>query len=408
MSAAPTSQAPLGQAARLYLVHIALLTVSLAIVGLLFNLAILAFGFSIDFLGLLNTVSFGASVVFSLPLLWILGRLPLRFALIVSAGLQVLGITLLALWPQTTGLLLASGLLGIAAVLFDISAAPFMMRHSTDATRDRLFSANTAIRVGLGGVGSLLGGQLPALAAFWLASSSQDPVIYRVAFVVAALGVTVALIPLLLIGRSTTPKITSAPAEKSPTGIWTLLLRKPGLLIKLLLSPVLISVGAALLVPYLNVFFKQRFTVTDQMLGLIFAGLGICTGLAALAAPRLSARIGKMPTIVLTEALGIPFLLVLGFVPFLGIAVGAALARAALFNMATPLYDAFAMESTNEDARPTIIALMNGAYSVGYLGGPLLSTYIQSHYGFTPVFLCTAGCYTVAVWAKYQFFIRHN
>ena len=148
MSAAPTSQAPLGQAARLYLVHIALLTVSLAIVGLLFNLAILAFGFSIDFLGLLNTVSFGASVVFSLPLLWILGRLPLRFALIVSAGLQVLGITLLALWPQTTGLLLASGLLGIAAVLFDISAAPFMMRHSTDATRDRLFSANTAIRVG--------------------------------------------------------------------------------------------------------------------------------------------------------------------------------------------------------------------------------------------------------------------
>lgn len=399
---------PLGRAARLYLVHIALLTVSLSIVGLLFNLAILAFGFSIDFLGVLNTVSFSASVLFSLPLLWLLGRLPLRFALIVSAGFQVIGVALLALWPQTAGLLIASALLGTAAVLFDISAAPFMMRHSTDATRDQLFSANTAIRVGLGGVGSLFGGQLPALAALWLEASAQSPLAYRVAFLVAVLGLALALVPLLLIGRSAPPKTITAPAEKSPSGVWALLLRKPGPLITLMISPVLISFGAALLVPYLNLFFKQRFETSDQMLGLIFAGLGICTGLAALAAPRLSARIGKMPTIVLTEALGIPFLLVLGFAPLLGIAVGAALARAALFNMATPLYDAFAMETSSEEARPTIIALLNGAYSIGYLGGPLLSTYIQSYYGFTPVFLCTACCYTLAVWAKYQFFIRHT
>ncbi|KPV52547.1 hypothetical protein SE17_14870, partial [Kouleothrix aurantiaca] len=139
MSAAPTPQQPLGLAARLYLAHIALLTINLAIVGLLFNLAVLAFGFSIDFLGILNTVSFSTSVIFSLPLLWLLGRLPLRLALITSAGLQVLGVTLLALWPQSIGLLMASGMLGAAAVLFDISAAPFMMRHSTNATRDRLF-----------------------------------------------------------------------------------------------------------------------------------------------------------------------------------------------------------------------------------------------------------------------------
>ena len=157
--------------------------------------------------------------------------------------------------------------------------------------------------------------------------------------------------------------------------------------------------------PYLNLFFKQRFAVSDQVLGLIFAGLGVCTGGAALLAPRLSARIGKMPAIVLTEALAIPFLIVLGAAPLLGLAVGAALARAALFNMGAPLYDAFAMERTSESARPTVIALLNASYSIGYLFGPLLSTQVQARYGFAPIFAATTVCYILAVWAKYWFFI---
>ncbi|HNP73560.1 MAG TPA: MFS transporter, partial [Kouleothrix sp.] len=188
--------------------------------------------------------------------------------------------------------------------------------------------------------------------------------------------------------------------------VWRALLRQPGPLLRLLASPALISAGAALLIPYLNLFFTQRFAVADQTLGLIFAGLGVCTGLATLAAPALARRMGRLPTIVLTEALAIPFLLLLGWAPMLGLAVGAALGRAALFNMGAPLYDAFAMERTPAAARPTVIALLNGAYGVGYLFGPLISVQIQARYGFGPIFAITAACYLVGVWLKYWFFLR--
>jgi MFS family permease len=180
----------------------------------------------------------------------------------------------------------------------------------------------------------------------------------------------------------------------------------PEPLLKLLASPALISIGAALLIPYLNLFFKQRFAVSDQSLGAIFAALGVTTGVAALAGPLLSARIGKIRAVVVSQALSLPFLAALGVAPLLSLAVGAALARAALFNMGSPLYDAFAMERTAEPARPAVIGLINGAYSIGYAVAPLISTRVQQLYGFGPLFAITIVCYVLAVFAKYWFFVR--
>jgi len=419
----PGSWRALSRTARLYLLHVALLTGSLAIFGLFFNIAILALGFSLDFLGVLNSISFAASAILSVPLLWLVGHIRLRGALLLSAALQFASVLAIALWPARAALLIASVFVGAAAVLFEISAPPFMMRHSTAVTRDRLFSANAAIRVGLAGVGSLLAGQLPGFAARLLHVAAESAPAYQATLAVAAVGIAVAMAPLLLVrGDELGPAQAGARSQEPGAGsqevslasglsslvppVWRELARRPVPLLKLLASPALISIGAALLIPYLNLFFKQRFVVSDQSLGLIFAGLGICTGAAALAAPVLSARLGKIRTVVLTEALALPFLALLGFAPLLSVAVGAALARAALFNMGSPLYDAFAMERSDDAARPTVIALINGAYSIGYAVAPLISTHVQAAYGFGPLFVATTICYLLAVLAKYWFFIR--
>jgi MFS family permease len=399
--------------ARLYLLHTALLTTSLAIIGLLFNLAVLALGFSIDFLGLLNTVSFAAAAVLSVPLLWLVTRMSLRLALLISATLHIASVLLLTLFPVAPALLISGGLAGAAAVLFQISAPPFMMRQSNGATRDHLFSANAAILLGFAGFGSLIAGRLPGLAAQMLGVDAESGLAYRAAFAVAGVGLVLAILPLLLLSeagnmhtaqRLDQPRIPN-PVLPAPVS-WPGLLRNPAPLVKLLISPALVSIGAALLIPYLNLFFKQRFAVADAQLGLIFAGLGLATALAALAGPALSARLGKIRTIVLTQALALPFLALLGATPLLGVAVGAALARSALFNMGAPLYDAFAMERTDEAARPAVIGMINGAYSIGYLFAPLVSTQIQAAYGFTPLFVITLICYSLAVLAKYWFFVR--
>ena len=398
--------------ARLYLLHAALLTSSLAIIGLLLNLAVLALGFSIDFLGVLNTVSFAAAAVLSVPLLWLVTRVSLRVALLGSAALQIASVLLLTFVPVAPALLLSGGLAGAAAVLFQVSAPPFMMRQSDATTRDHLFSANAAILIGFAGLGSLFAGRLPGLAAQLLGVGAESGLAYRAAFAVAGVGLVLAILPLLLLseaGNTHTAQLDQ-PTILNPVSLvpvsWRDLLRNPVPLLKLLISPALISIGAALLIPYLNLFFKQRFAVADARLGLIFAGLGLATALAALAGPALSARLGKIRAIVLTQALALPFLALMGATPLLGVAVGAALARSALFNMGAPLYDAFAMERTDEAARPAVIGVINGAYSIGYLFAPLVSTQIQAAYGFMPLFVITLICYSLAVLAKYWFFVR--
>jgi MFS family permease len=422
----------LSRPAWLYLLHAALLTSGLAVSSLFFNLAILALGYDRLFLGVLNTVSIAVAALLSLPLWWLAARMGLRRALLTSAAFNAVSLLLFALWPAAVPLLLASALTGVAAVLFQVSSPPFMMRHSDPGERDHLFSANAAINIGFAGMGSMVAGGLPVLLGRALGVGAESGLAYRATFAVAGIGLLLSLVPLLPIrerraevraGKTGGQSVVRSPQsavrrvqlasrityhallERIPEP-WRGLLRRPGPVIRLLIPPFLISWGAALLIPYLNLFFKEQFLVADTTLGRIFAALGVATGLAALAGPAISARIGKVRTVVVTQALSIPFLLALGFVPLLGVAVAAALARGALFNMGTPLYDAFAMEQTDEPARPTVIGLINGAYSAGYLVAPLISTWVQAHYGFAPLFVATAACYGLAVLANYWFFVR--
>lgn len=417
----------LGRPARLYLVHAALLTGSLAIIGLYFNLLIVALGYGLEFLGLLNTISLAVAALLSLPLWWLVSRVGFRQALLWSAALQALGALLAALWPSAPMLVVAVSLTGAAAVLFQVSSPPFMMEQSDAGMRAYLFSANAATNIALAGVGSLLAGGLSLVWQRVFGVDASTALVYRASFVVAACGLVLSLVPLLMIRTTSHAKQNhvTEPAAANPQdqnqgwvasrfdalvrrapASWQTLIRKPVPLLQLLVPPFLISWGAALLFPYLNLFFPERFAVTDAGLGLIFATLGVVTGGASLLGPALSERFGKIGTVWITQALSIPFLLLLGFVPLLGVAVGAALARAALFNMGSPLYDAFAMEQTSEAVRPVVIGLINGAYSVGYLGAPLISAHLRAKYGWEPVFLLTTLCYSLAVLSNYLFFAR--
>lgn len=392
--------------ARLYLIHVALLTASLTILGLLLNLAVLAFGYSRADLGRLNTVTVWVSVVLSLPLWWLVTRIGLRAALLLHGSLQALAVVGYALAPSALALFAAGGLIGGSAVLLQVSAAPLMMRYSNATTRNYLFSLNTALAIGISGVASLGAGLLPTLFARLLDTGAESALAYRATLLVAVAGILLSLVPLFWLPRGAHSEpgtaVSAVAAEAAPRA----LLRHPLPLLALLISPTLISIGAALLIPYLNLFYKGAFGVSDGMLGLIFALLNIATGAAVLLGPQLAARYGTMPAIVLVQLLSIPFLLLTGFVPLLAVAVGAAAIRGSLFNMALPLYEAFVMERTAEPLRPAVIGILGGATTVGYLFAPEISVRVQASTGFGPLFIVTASCYTLAALANWLLFVR--
>lgn len=397
-----------------YLAHLAMLTFSLAVVALYYNLAVLALGYERGFLGILNTTTQAVAAILSLPLWLSVQRLGLRGALVLSAILQATSVVVFAAWPAAAPLVAAAALMGVGGVLAQVAAAPFMMRVSDDATRDYVFSASAALAIGLNGVGNLGAGFLTDALGGIFAAPPDSSIVYRAAFALAGIGALISIPPLLLIREPAAPRQSSETQPFRLSGRFRfqmpeplqVLLKQRAFVAKLLLPPFLISWGAALLIPYLNLYFRERFGIDNRALGIVFAGFDVATGIAALAGPMLAARMGKMHVIIWTRALGVPMLIFLGLATSLWAAVAAALARVVLFNMAAPLYDAYAMERIAEPARPFAIGLLGAAYSIGFLAAPLISTAVQERFGFGPLFVVTALLYALSVALTWWFFGR--
>ncbi|MBX0329248.1 MFS transporter [Oscillochloris sp. ZM17-4] len=401
--------------ARLYLTHVALLTFGISISGIFFNLALVSLGYDqrtlrlpllgeLSLLGVLNSLPVLAAALSSLPLWWLVGRVGLRASLIIAAGLASIPLLSVALWPEPLPLLVGTAIGGPAAVLFQVSAAPLMMRASGAQGRDLLFSVSFGLSIGVAGLGSLVGGLMPGLAARLLEVAPQSAGAYRATFAISALVVLASAAPLLALR---VPPAAGAGGDAAPIGgLLRELLARPWGTLRFLISPLLISCGAALLIPYLSLYFRLRYGAPDAALGLIFAAVDVATGAATLLAPQLSARLGRPASVVLTQAIATPCLLLLGMAPALWMASSVAIVRGALMNMAAPLYEAHAMEQTPEAARPLVIGLISGAYSAGYIIGPTVSAEVQRSYGFAPLFAATAACYCLAALANYLIFVR--
>ena len=183
-------------------------------------------------------------------------------------------------------------------------------------------------------------------------------------------------------------------------------LSSPRLAMRIFVPNIIISMGAAILIPYMNLFFKETYAISDRLLGTLFAVSSVVTGVATLASPLLADRWGRIRALVLTQLVSIPFLLLIGFSGIFWLSGLAFWVRAALMNMGNPLYSAFAMEQVAEGERATISGLMGMSWNIGWTIGPFVSGFMQAHpdIGFQPIFVITCTLYIVASVLEKRYF----
>ena len=262
-----------------------------------------------------------------------------------------------------------------------------------------LFSVQFSMNPFSGFFGFLIGGSLPGLFARYLRIPSGGPVPYRVTLLVSAGLMAVALIPLFLLHKSKREGHSEAIHPREAFA-------DTGLTVRLLIPEIVIGLGAGLLVPYFNVFFKQTFSVSDGLLGTLFAGQSIAIGIATLTAPLLAARWGKIRAVAATQLASIPFLLLLGYSNLLTVAAVGFLARAALMNMGGPLYSAFAMERIAPQRRAAVNGILTMSWSGSFALSNWVSGNLQGTVGFSPLFLLTCIAYVIGASLTYIFFAR--
>ena len=125
-----------------------------------------------------------------------------------------------------------------------------------------------------------------------------------------------------------------------------------------------------------------------------------------LIAPPLAERMGKIQLVVITQALSIPFLIILGFSPVFWMSALAYYVRLALMNMSSPVYQTFVMEHVEPSARATVASLVSMAWNFGWAFSPAVSGWLQVNYGFGPPFLGTIFLYTISIFMYWAFFWR--
>jgi MFS family permease len=172
-----------------------------------------------------------------------------------------------------------------------------------------------------------------------------------------------------------------------------------------LIAPILItSIGAGLLMPFMNIFFRVAYHQPDPVIGNLLAWGALAMGIGLLIAPPLADRIGKIQMVVITQGLSIPFLALLGFAPWFWLSGVAYYARIALMNMSGPVYQTFVMERVEPEARATIASLVNMANNFGRAFSPSISGWMQITYGFAPVYIGVIVTYTIAVYLYWRYF----
>lgn len=401
------------RAARLFLIMILIDGVIYSGWQLFFNFYMLQSGYTREFLGLVNSMPSAAGLIFGIPLGRLSDRIGRRISIII--GLAMSGVCMLAqITVHEPRLIAAMAFLnGTANMLFIVSQAPLMSRLSDPENRTLLFSLSFGLQTISGAVGALFAGQLPGFFGTMLKVSANSAAAYQAVLIVSVLLGTTCIIPMWMMHEPRSepaPGVADAdpsvpPARrvggKLPAGLAKATARMTA-------PQVLIGFGAAILIPYINVFFKDRFSISDSTLGLLFALSSLMIGIGSLLGPRLVTRLGgKIRAVVATQSGSLVFLLLIGFAPYLWISSVAYLLRTTMMNMSSPLYSAFCMERTPEEHQGFVNSFLNLAWNVGWAVGPFLSGVVQERYGFRPLFISTAILYGLASWLIWKFF-RHE
>jgi MFS family permease len=384
--------------ARLYLVYAIVAGIAIGIFRLLFNFYILSLGFDEKLLGNLVTTSSLTALFVALPMGYLADMLGRKISLLISAVLVSFTIGMMVIWPTTPILYAMNILSGVAQSLAGVTMSPFLMENSSERERTYLFSFSSGIQMVSASVGNWIGGYLPSWVAGARSVEAVSSQAYGGSILVVAIALAISIIPLILIKM---PRLDHS--DRTVFAPFSYAAKNPKKLTQLVLPMLITSIGAGLIMPFMNVFFRVQYHQSDQVIGVLFAWGSLAMGLGLLAAPPLADRFGKIQIVVITQGLSIPFLILLGFSPLFWVSGLAYYIRVALMNMSSPVYQTFVMEQVEPSSRAMVASLVSMSWNFGWAISPTISGILQVRYGFGPPFMGTIILYVISVFLYWYF-----
>ena len=345
-------------------------------------------GYSKAHVGSVQGAESWGRVLVALPAAYLLARRRTPGLLATTSTLGAAAHLLLPFAPGLGPVLALNLVRGLADSIHRVAIAPFLYRHASPAARARVFGLAEAVHTLAAVLGAFGCGRAVRQLSDTLGGETR-----AMAWVLAGSGL------LSLLGAAAFATIPETPpdeVERPP--LLATLRRHRGLFLRFALPQLPLALGAGLAIPFLGLYFQDRFAFAPDRVGDLFAGGQVLMTTGFLVSPWILARLGFVRGMVAVELASIPFFLVLAFSHSLPLAVVAFLLRGALMNTAHPLLKNFMMRVTPPEARE----LQNGLHSLwwgfGWVLGPYLGGLLLDRSGndYTLLMLVTVGAYVAS------------
>jgi hypothetical protein len=248
-------------------------------------------------------------------------------------------------------------------MLEHVTALPFILRHGDEDTLSESIALNFAVwSLATIVSGVLIKGAFAIAPALGLSGFGE----FEILMLITLLG-ALSLIPYFAIKEK-------APRPIARTSVFHHLKSYQwGKIFRGLLPMFLISVGAGLTIPFMNLFFNSVFKMTSDtyaLMGSVAAGIVFLGGMLT---PILRRKLGYGLSIAVTQFSAILFLLFLastelyahlGFAMWF--AMGAFVIRQPLMNMASPITSELVMKYVGEQNRELISAIETGLWNASW------------------------------------------
>jgi MFS family permease len=383
--------------ARWYLLASFFMGFGYSVFGLLLNLYLKQLGYQEGTIGSILSASSLGTVLIAIPAAIFVDHMKIKRVLLLATSLSSASYIMMALSSGVWPLRLLAGYAGAMFTIHWVATSPFFMRNSTPKERSYLYGVNMALETASGFFGTLIGGMIPQ---FLLDRGVSLLYGYRYTLIG---GVVLALVSLIFYAMLKSAKPTHSGRPKLAQYFGA---RDWKTVIKIVTPQFLVGMGAGLVIPFLNLYFLDRFHLPSDQIGKIFSFGALFTAVGFLAGPVIARRIGLIKTTVVTQFLSIPFFLILAFSHNLYLAIFGFLLRGSLMNLAWPLYNNFAMEMVPDDQRAGTNSVIQLAWSASWMISANVGGHIIQNFGFTAVMLITVGLYVLSTSLAWVFFRR--
>jgi len=319
-------------------------------------------GYSKSEVGLIASGQPWGQLLAAAPAALLLARYSTRKVLSYAALVTGLCYAILPWMPNGAWLFAINLSAGFAWAMHFTASAPFLFRHSSAEDRPLLFSVAESTRMLASVFGAILAGSLASGLSAWLGDDLRGH-----AWALCAAGT----FPALATGFYR--RIEEGPIERDrSTPLLAMLKRHRGLVLRFAAPQVLISLGSGMTIPFMALYFTERFGFASKEVGYLFGGGQVLMAFGFLSGPFLMASLGPVRAMMAVQLASIPFFLTLAEADLAWIAAGAYLLRTAFMNASRPVLKTFMMEASPPGMREAQNALLLCLWGVGWVVGPLI------------------------------------